>query len=62
MAARGTLSSCETTRRQLVHCDGLDRGSWRRASGGGHVLVVSKVGVSPLPGDSRACAYSVGKG
>jgi len=29
---------------------------------GGHVLVVSKVGVSPLPGDSRACAYSVGKG
>ncbi len=26
-----------------------------------HVLVVNKVGASPLPGDARACAYSVGK-
>jgi hypothetical protein len=24
-------------------------------------LVVSKVGISPLPGDARACAYSMGK-
>ena len=27
----------------------------------GHTLVVSKIGASPLPGDDRACAYSVGK-
>jgi hypothetical protein len=25
------------------------------------MLVVSKIGASPLPGDTRACAYSVGK-
>jgi hypothetical protein len=24
-------------------------------------LVVNKVGASPLPGDNRACAFSVGK-
>lgn len=28
---------------------------------GGRTLVVNKVGASPLPGDNRACAYSVGK-
>jgi hypothetical protein len=28
----------------------------------GHVLVVSKLGASPLPGDTRTCAFSVGKG
>ena len=28
----------------------------------GHTLVISKIGASPLPGDTRACAYSVGKG
>ncbi len=27
----------------------------------GHTLVVSKIGASPLPGDDRTCAYSVGK-
>ena len=27
----------------------------------GQTLVISKVGASPLPGDNRACAYSVGK-
>jgi hypothetical protein len=27
----------------------------------GHTLVVSKVGASPLPGDARPCAFSVGK-
>ena len=27
----------------------------------GRVLVVTKVGASPLPGDSRPCAFSVGK-
>ena len=27
----------------------------------GHVLVVSKLGASPLPGDDRTCAFSVGK-
>jgi hypothetical protein len=27
----------------------------------GLMLVVTKVGASPLPGDRRACAYSVGK-
>jgi hypothetical protein len=27
----------------------------------GRTLIVSKVGASPLPGDTRACAYSVGK-
>jgi hypothetical protein len=27
----------------------------------GHTLVISKVGASPLPGDSRVCVYSVGK-
>ena len=27
----------------------------------GHTLVISKVGASPLPGDDRACAFSVGK-
>ena len=26
----------------------------------GRTLVVSKVGASPLPGDSRPCAFSVG--
>lgn len=26
----------------------------------GRTLVVTKVGASPLPGDSRPCAYSVG--
>ena len=25
-------------------------------------LVVNKIGASPLPGDDRVCAYSVGKG
>jgi hypothetical protein len=28
----------------------------------GRTLVVAKIGASPLPGDSRPCAYSVGKG
>jgi hypothetical protein len=28
----------------------------------GQTLVITKVGASPLPGDARACAYSVGKG
>ena len=27
----------------------------------GHTLVVNKIGASPLPGDNRACAFSVGK-
>jgi hypothetical protein len=27
----------------------------------GRTLVVSKLGASPLPGDTRRCAYSVGK-
>jgi len=27
----------------------------------GHTLVISKIGVSPLPGDTRRCVYSVGK-
>jgi hypothetical protein len=26
----------------------------------GHTLVVNKIGVSPLPGDTRPCAFSVG--
>ncbi|MEI8105211.1 MAG: hypothetical protein WCH31_05125 [Actinomycetes bacterium] len=25
-------------------------------------LVVTKIGVSPLPGDSRPCAFTVGRG
>jgi hypothetical protein len=29
---------------------------------GGRTLVVTKIGASPLPGDRRPCAYSVGKG
>jgi hypothetical protein len=28
---------------------------------GEHILVVNKIGASPLPGDTRACAYTVGK-
>jgi len=28
---------------------------------GGHTLVVNKIGASPLPGDTRACVFSVGK-
>ena len=28
---------------------------------GDQTLVISKVGVSPFPGDTRTCAYSVGK-
>jgi len=28
---------------------------------GERTLVVSKIGASPLPGDSRRCAFSVGK-
>jgi hypothetical protein len=28
---------------------------------GGHTLVVTKIGPSPIPGDPRPCAYSVGK-
>jgi hypothetical protein len=27
----------------------------------GRMLVVNKVGASPLPGDTRVCAFSVGK-
>lgn len=27
----------------------------------GRMLVVTKVGASPLPGDQRRCAYSVGR-
>ena len=27
---------------------------------GGRTLVISKIGASPLPGDSRPCAFSVG--
>jgi hypothetical protein len=29
---------------------------------GEQTLVVNKIGASPLPGDDRVCAYSVGKG
>ena len=28
---------------------------------GDHTQVVNKIGVSPLPGDTRACVFSVGK-
>ena len=28
---------------------------------GDRKLVVSKIGVSPLPGDKRACAFSIGR-
>jgi hypothetical protein len=28
---------------------------------GEHTLVINKIGASPLPGDTRACAFSVGK-
>jgi len=28
---------------------------------GERTLVVSKIGASPLPGDTRACVFSVGK-
>lgn len=28
---------------------------------GDRTLVIHKVGLSPLPGDARPCAYSVGK-
>ena len=28
----------------------------------GRTLVINKIGASPLPGDKRLCAYSVGKG
>jgi hypothetical protein len=28
---------------------------------GNHLLVVNKIGVSPLPGDTRACVFSVGR-
>jgi hypothetical protein len=28
----------------------------------GHTLIVNKLGASPLPGDGRTCAFSVGKG
>jgi hypothetical protein len=27
----------------------------------GHELVVTRVGASPLPGDSRPCAYTTGR-
>jgi hypothetical protein len=27
----------------------------------GQTLVVNKIGASPLPGDTRTCAFSVGK-
>jgi len=27
----------------------------------GRTLVVSKLGISPFPGDARICAYSLGK-
>jgi hypothetical protein len=27
---------------------------------GVHKLVVNKIGVSPLPGDTRACVFSIG--
>src|SRR5437763_1482300 len=27
----------------------------------GHTIVINKIGASPLPGDSRPCAYSLGK-
>jgi hypothetical protein len=27
----------------------------------GHELVVTKIGPSPLPGDSRPCAYTTGR-
>lgn len=27
----------------------------------GQTLVINKIGVSPLPGDTRQCVYSVGK-
>ena len=27
----------------------------------GQTLVINKIGVSPLPGDTRQCAFSVGK-
>ena len=26
----------------------------------GHQIVINKIGASPLPGDTRPCAYSVG--
>lgn len=27
----------------------------------GRILEINKIGASPLPGDNRACAFSVGK-
>jgi hypothetical protein len=27
----------------------------------GHTIVISKIGASPMPGDTRPCAFSVGK-
>jgi hypothetical protein len=46
-----TLREMEGTPPQLGH----------EFEDGEHILVVSKVGASPLPGDNRACAFSVGK-
>jgi hypothetical protein len=28
----------------------------------GRTLVINRVGTSPLPGDTRTCAYAIGKG
>jgi len=45
----------------LREVDGDVPGVGDEVEDGDRTLVVSKIGASPLPGDTRPCVYSVGK-
>ena len=45
----------------LREAEGEPPGVGQELEEGERTLVVTKIGASPLPGDTRACAFSVGK-
>ena len=58
---RGTCSS--SGRPPATRCASwtASRRAGQEFEEGGRTLVVNKIGASPLPGDTRPCAFSVGK-
>jgi hypothetical protein len=60
-ATRYTLFAWSPAGYTLQERDGAPPQVGEEIEEGGHTLVVTKIGPSPIPGDSRPCAYSVGK-
>jgi hypothetical protein len=46
---------------RLLELDGDPPAVGAELEDDGHLLVVTKIGASPLPGDSRPCAYTTGR-